>query len=103
MVFSATFGTGRLGPSLTVGVPGGAPVPAGATVLHVLFDPAPPATAAEASALADAVAAARAGGACVVGVAVGRVRRATLAAGAPAAKEALAKAAAARLAAPAQA
>ena len=97
MASTITFGTGRLGPSLTVGSPGGAPVPEGATVLYALFDPPPPQTAAETAAVAELVAAARAAGTKVVAVPVGRVRRAALAGGGAAAREALLKVAAARM------
>lgn len=97
MASTITFGTGRLGPTLTVGSPGGAPVPEGAAVLYALFDPPPPQTPAETAAVAEVVAAARKAGTKVVALPVGRVRRAGLAGGGAAAREALLKLAAARM------
>ena len=91
-----TFGTGRLGPALTVGVPS-APVPEGADVLYSVFDPPAVQTPAEAAAVAEQLKKTRAAGTKVAVLAIGRVRRAALADGGAAAREALLKAVAARM------
>jgi hypothetical protein len=96
MAAAVTLGSGKLGPSVTVGVPGGSTPSGAAPILWAIFDPA--AVEADAGAATAGVAGAKAAGAPIVLVPVGRVKRAALPDGATAAQEALRARAATRLA-----